>query len=304
MKPLSRREFGLFGWTAAIPAGFPVAGLAIGTYGMKALPTDEALLTIARIGYDGVELALMPGWPADPARLTADGRKNIRESLERYGLVLPALNESLPLTGAPPNRTYNLERLKLAAEMAHGLSPSRPPCIDTILGLKTSDWEKVKGRMVDELHEWARVARSNAITIGIKPHAGHALDTPAKSIWVMRQLRSPHIRLIYDYSHMFVGGFGLEQSLREMLPYTVFISLKDSKGAPEKHEYLLPGDGATDYVSYFRLLRHFGYRGFVSVEVSSMIQRKPGYDPVATARLCYSRLAPLFAKAGLERHRR
>jgi inosose dehydratase len=83
----------------------------------------------------------------------------------------------------------------------------------------------------------------------------------------------------------------------------VFISLKDSRGTPENHEFLLAGDGETDYTFYFGLLKELGYNGFVSIEVSSMIQRKPGYDPVAAARLCYDRLAPLFAKAGVTRRR-
>jgi inosose dehydratase len=243
----------------------------------------------------------MPGWAADPAKLTADGRKELARALADTGLLLPALNESLPLEGTPQSRAYNLERLKLAAEMAHALAPAKLPCLDTMLGLKTADWETAKTRMVDELHEWARIAETNAMTIGVKPHAAQALDTPAKAVWLMHQVASPRIQLIYDYSHMAAGGFKLDESLRELLPYTVFISLKDSRGTPPDHEFLLAGDGATDYLSYFQLLRKLGYRGFVSIEVSSMVWRKPGYDPVAAARLCYQRLAPLLAKAGIER---
>jgi inosose dehydratase len=302
MHPIRRREaFTWLGAAFALRAAPDPASLsfAIGTYGMKPLPTVEALRTIAAIGYDGVELALMPGWPANPANLTAADRKEIAKTLEDTGLALPALNENLPLTATPQSRARNLERLKLAAEMAHQLSPAKPPCLDTILGLKTAEWESSKNRIVDELHDWVRLPESAAFTIGVKPHAAQALDTPAKSIWLMNQLRSP--RLIYDYSHMFVGGFGLEPSLREMLPYTVFISLKDSRGTPENHEFLLAGDGETDYAAYFRLLRKLGYNGFVSVEVSSMIQRKPGYDPIAAARLCYERLAPAFGKGGIQR---
>ena len=188
--------------------------------------------------------------------------------------------------------------------MAHTLSPAKPPCLDTVMGLKTADWDAAKNRMVDELYEWARVAEEVKMTIGVKPHAASAVDTPSKSIWMMKQVNSPHIRLIYDYSHMHVGGFDLEQSLREMLPYTVFISLKDSKGTPDNHEFLLAGDGDTDYLRYFRQLKQLGYKGFVSIEISSMVQRKPGYDPVAAARLCYERLAPLFAEAEIRRSRR
>ena len=77
--------------------------------------------------------------------------------------------------------------------------------------------------------------------------------------------------------------------------------MKDAAGTPAKPEYLLPGDGKTDYLEYFRLLKELRYSGFVGVEVSAMIQRRPEYKPVPTARLCYERLAPLFARAGVER---
>ena len=307
MRPIGRREVLalLAAPLAARPAPAPTGiGFAIGTYGMKPLPTIEAVRIIAAIGYDGVELALMSGWPADPARLTPEQRKEIAKTLADTGLALPALNENLPLTGTLQSRAHNLERLRLAAEMAHTLSPAKPPCLDTVMGLKTADWDAAKNRMVDELHGWARLAEEVKMTIGVKPHAASAVDSSAKSIWLMKQVNSPRIRLIYDYSHMHVGGFDLEQSLREMLPYTDFISIKDSKVTPDSHEFLLAGDGDTDYFRYFSLLKQLGYRGFVSIEVSSMVQRKAGYDPVATARLCYERMAPILARAEIRRVRR
>lgn len=223
--------------------------------------------------------------------------------LEDNGLALPAVLEALPLVGTPENRAYNLERLRLAAALAHELSPSGAPCIDTILGLKSTDWEGAKGRMADELHDWAKAADASDITVGVKMHAGQALDTPAKALWLMQQLATPRLRLIYDYSHLTLQGFGLEPTLGELLPWIAFISVKDARGAAGHPEYLLPGDGNIDYVGYFGALKRLGYRGFVGVEVSSMIHQKPGYDPVATARLCYERLAPAFTKAGLDRPR-
>jgi hypothetical protein len=57
-------------------------------------------------------------------------------------------------------------------------------------------------------------------------------------------------------------------------------------------KFLLPGDGQIDYVEYFKLLNEFGYSGFVSVKVSAQIHRKPEFEPIPTARLCYERLAP------------
>lgn len=303
-------RFGRRGFLAGLPLAPSVLGspgsigFAIGTYGMKPIPTLTAVQEIARIGYDGVALALMPGWPCDPAQLSSGDRRIIGNALDRHGLALPSVNDALPLMGTREKRAYNIERIKLAAGFVHSLRRREATCLDTILGLKTWDWETAKDRMADELHTWARLAEAEDFTIGIKPHAGQAMDTPRKSLWMLSAVNSGRIRLVYDYSHMRVGGFGLEQSLQALLPSTVFISLKDSMGGPHSFEFLLPGDGNTDYVSYFRTLQRLRYAGFVSVEVSSMIQRKAGYDPLRTARTCYSRLAPLFRAAGAVRPRR
>jgi inosose dehydratase len=279
----------------------PVIGLGIGTYGMKSMAIGAALSAIAETGYDGVELALMPGWPTEPKLLSPSDRQDLRKQLGRLGLALPSLLESLPLVGTPEKRAANLERLKQGMALAHELAPSQAPVIETILGGKTADWDNVKDRMVDELKDWAKLAESNKITICFKPHAGQAVHTPERALWLIHAVGSPNFRIVYDYSHFSLEGVPLEASLKECLPYTPFIHVKDSAGTPDKHDYLLPGDGKTDYVAYFKLLKQYGYQGFVVVEISSMVFSKPGYRPLPAVRLCYERLAPAFAKAGVKR---
>ncbi len=276
-------------------------GFAVGTYGMKPLDTVEALTAISKTGYDGISLALMPGWKCDPAVLSDSETKRIATALTDLHLAVAAVNDQLPLIGTPEKRKWNLERIRLAAAFAHSIAPSQAVCLDTMLGLKTADWNTTKSRMADELHDWARVAEAADLTVGIKPHAGQAMDTPEKALWMLKQIGSSKIRLVYDYSHMRVGGFGLDQSLRQLLPHTVLISIKDSVGGPDNFEFLLPGSGDTDYLRYFHLLRDLKYQGFVSVEVSAMVQRKPGYDGITAARTSYQSIAPYFHKAGLAR---
>jgi sugar phosphate isomerase/epimerase len=276
-------------------------GLAFGTYGMKTLTTEDALRTIAEIGYDGVEPALMPGWPTDPAQMSAEQRKTLRRLIEDNGLAVPAMLEVLPLVGTPQSRTTNLERLKRAVALGNELCPAHPPIVETILGGKTAEWDRVKGRMVDELKAWAKVAEDGQITVCFKPHAGDAVQCADRALWLIREVGSPRIRIVYDYAHFYVEGFPLESSLRQLFAYTPLIVVKDSEGTPQKHAFLLPGDGKTDYLAYFRLLKELGYQGFVAVEVSAMIHRKPDYRPVPTAKLCYARLAPLMKQAGLHR---
>ena len=206
-----------------------------------------------------------------------------------------------PLLGSPEKRAANLERLKQAAQLASDLSPSKPPVLDTVLGSETSAWESVKGRMVDELKDWMKVCERAKFVVCFKPHAGHAVHNPERALWLIQEVGSPNLRVVYDYSHFYVEGLPLASTLKQLLPVSPFISVKDSMGTSARYEFLLPGEGKTDYVEYFKLLEELGYRGFVSVEVSAMIFRKPGYEPVPTVRLCYERLAPAFAKAGLRR---
>jgi sugar phosphate isomerase/epimerase len=279
----------------------PTVGLSIGTYGLKDLTTPDALRLIKETGYDGVQLSVMAGWPTDPAKLSADDRRTLRRQIEDSGLAVPSLIDSVSLRGTPDAKAKNLERLKRAVELGNELVPGRPPYFDTILGRKKADWENVKEAMADELRGWVPILEDGNTTLTFKPHAGDAVQSAERVLWLIQAVGSPRIRIVFDYSHFYVEGYPLEESLRKLINYAPLIVVKDSQGTSEKHDYLLPGDGKTDYLAYFKLLRELRYSGFVNVEVSAHVHRKPEYQPVATTKLCYQRLAPLMEKAGLVR---
>ncbi|QEG00326.1 Inosose isomerase [Stieleria maiorica] len=283
---------------SADAAAQPAIGFGFGTYGMKSLKTAEAIRVCAEIGYDGVEFALMDGWPTAPELLSDSERAEIRRQLRDLGLCVPSLLHSLPCLRSDQQHTENLERLKRAVELAHDLAPEKPPVVQSIVAGKTDQWEPSKQRLVDQLSDWAEVGRASQTVVCFKPHAAHAVHTPERAWWVHGQVASPWLKVVYDYSHFSLEGLSLAESLKQLLPITAYVQIKDSRGTPAKHEYLLPGDGDTDYGELLSILKDSGYDGFVNVEVSSHVHRKPGYDPVGTANLCYDRLAPLFESAG------
>ena len=264
--------------------------LGIGNYGMKAFDPLEALRHTARIGYEAVELTMMPGWPTEPTALSKEGRRRLAEAAENHGLMIPSLLEQIPLVVEGRDRATNLDRLRRDAELAHDLSPGSPPVIQTHLGGRSRDWPHLKEVVVERLMEWIEVARETATGICIKVHHRNLMDTVDKAVWVMERTRSPWLRLLYDYSHMEVSGETLERSMDLLLPYTEIISVKDSNRNPEDFQRLLPGDGDIDYVDYFGRLSRFGYRGCIMVEVSGQFHKKPDYDPIGVAERCYSYL--------------
>jgi sugar phosphate isomerase/epimerase len=271
-------------------------GLGFSLYGMKSLPLDDAFRACADAGYDHVELALLPGFPTDPAAFPAEARASAAARLKALGLGLPCLMDNLSL--AAPDPLPALRRIADAAGLARDLVPDRPPILETILGGKPEAWEAQKDTMLGRLRGWAEAAEREKTVIAVKAHVMSAVTTPERLLWLLDRVESPAIQVAYDYSHFEVQGLGLEETLLKLLPRTRFIHVKDSAGDASSVRFLLPGDGRTDYVAYFSLLKRHGYEGPVCVEVSGQIFNRPGYDPVAAARRCFAALSAARAKAG------
>lgn len=300
MPLLTRRE-----WIAAVPlalAAVPSVAkaaripLGFSLYGMKSMKLPEAIRTCAAVGYDGVELALMPGYPTEPKLLTADARAELRKQLRDAKLQLHGLMENLAEPAADAAHRTNLDRLKAAAELGNTLSPDAPPVVETILGGKPADWDKLKDRIAERLHAWAAVGKDAKTVIAIKPHVANALHTIDGAVWLMKQVNSPWVRLGFDFSHLVLQGAKLADAVAALVPLSAFVHVKDAKGTPEKFEFLLPGEQGIDYAEYAKRLAEAKYAGPVVVEVSGQVSNKPGYDPVAAAKASYANLATAFGR--------
>jgi sugar phosphate isomerase/epimerase len=275
-------------------------GFGFSLYGMKSLKVIQALRVCADIGYSSVELACLKDWPCAAESLHKAERATLRAELEGLALDLPCLMENLTLLAPDEQHRANLERLKNVCQLGHDLSPDVTPIVETVLGGKPDQWEAVREQMVVKLREWEKVAASQQTVVAIKAHVLGALHTPQDAKWLVQQIGSPWIRLVYDYSHFQRQHLTLKESLETMLPETAFVHVKDNLTTDGKTEFVLPGDaGDIDYTEYLKQLRDAGYRGALVVEVSGQVSNKPGYDPIAAAKRCYKNLQPAFVKAGL-----
>ncbi|MDB5335961.1 MAG: Xylose isomerase-like barrel [Planctomycetaceae bacterium] len=282
---------------AAEPTG---ANFGFSLYGMRKLPTKEALRVCSEIGYDSVEIVCMPDWPCAPESLSAMARQDLRGQLSHSKLTLASLMENVSPLADDKTHAAILERLKRACELGHDLVPGSTPIIETVLGGQPAMWEQVRDKMVARLQDWVKIAEAEKTIIAVKPHVGGALHTPEGAVWLMDQLKSsPWLRLGYDYSHYELRNIPLKASLESLLPRTSFIHVKDTAGTADKFQFLLPGDGRTNYVDYFQALKSAGYKGSILVEVSGQIHTRADYDPIQAAKRSYTNLAPLLERTGL-----
>ncbi|MBI5757166.1 MAG: sugar phosphate isomerase/epimerase [Planctomycetales bacterium] len=273
--------------------------LGFSLYGMKTLTTGDSLRAVAEIGYDSVELCLLDGYDAAPAKLTAERRRDVRKQLGDLGLKLTAVMENVPL-GDSAMQPAVRERLRVAAELGHELSPDSPPVVETVMG--GGKWDDVRDLYREHLGGWARVGEATKTVIAVKPHRFGAVNLPEQALWLIEQTKSPWIKLNIDPSHFELRDPPVTDAIKQLLPHAALVAVKDVVMKDGKAAFVLPGEGGQfDYAKFLKQLVASGYRGDVNVEVSGMVSSQPTYEPVAAARKSYAHLAAAFKRAEIRR---
>jgi len=277
--------------------------LGYSTWGMPALPIDVTLDHVARLGFEGVELTVVPGYTTELSRLDAAERRRIRVLLDKYGLALPsiAVHRDLLVDDSEQwaaHLAYLRASIDLAVDMA---DRDGPPVINNLVGGKSGEFENRRARLIERLDGVVRYATARGVTVAIEPHVFTVLESPLTTKDIIDAIDSPFLRVQSDISHFDVLGFSIEETVPVLAPLAVHTHVKDQRGRAPDHEFLIPGEGSFDYVRYLRAMREAGYDGFITGEVSVMVQRRPTYDPLAATTLTYDTLSRAFSDAGIGR---
>ena len=277
--------------------------LGYSTWGMPTVPIDTAIHHIAQLGYDGIELTIIPRFTTELSTLDAAERKRIADMLKQHNLALPAIaaHSSLLETDAAAH-ARNMWRLKggvdLAVELAQG---DELPAVNTTPGGKPEQWETLKNFLAERVGELVDYAAERGVTIAMEPHIGAIIDTPAKVLELLESVNSPYLKVNFDISHFDIVGMSTEETVSALAAVSAHTHVKDQRGIAPDFEFLIPGEGTFDYVGYLKAMQAHGYDGFITAEVSFMVQARENYDPLAAATLSYETLSRAFTEAGIER---
>jgi sugar phosphate isomerase/epimerase len=273
-------------------------------WGMPHVPIEESIPKLAAIGYQGVELTVVPGWSTALETLDVGRRKLVRRLLDDYGVALTAVaGHSDILRGEPEQIARNMQRLKDCIDLAAELATAKEPGIMvSLVGGRPEDWETDRNVLVERVRELALYGGERGVIYATELHTGTAMDVPDKLVWLLGQITdAPYLSCNFDVSHTETMGIPLEVAVPIMGSRAVHTHVKDQRGLWPNHEFLTPGEGPCDYVKYLRLMNQAGYKGFINVEVSVMRQRKPDYEPFVHAAFAYRVLDYAFLAADLVR---
>ena len=223
---------------------------------------EANLARVARLGYDGVELAIR-----DPRMVDADG---IVDLARRYGLEIPAIGtgqawgeEGLSFTDPDTRvRRAAVERVKSHVPVA-----SRFGAV-IIVGLLrgivrpgVSD-EQAWSWMADSLRECAELALGSDVRIAVEPinrYETTLVNTAADGLALLERVGMPNLGLLLDTFHMNIEEPDIFESIRLTAPHLFHFHVADSNR-------WYPGAGHLDFPSIVATLREVGYKGHVSVE--------------------------------------
>jgi inosose dehydratase len=268
---------------------------------MKEVGIEQAVPAIAQIGYHGIELAVRQGWPTDLDSLDNAKRKRIVQLLDEHNLVLSAVAGHTSMCERDPDvNEANMKRLRdtiaLAAELTQ---EGTQPIAVSLVGGREGSWDALRDIVAERIYALGEYAAELGVILAVEPHSGTSFDTPEKALWLMHRLDHPAVRLNFDISHFDIIGIGIDDCVPQIAPYSAYTHVKDQRGRYPDHEFLTPGSGPFDFVHYLAAMHQAGYTGYIGMEVSVMVQRKPGYDPFVDAALGYYALLHAFNASGV-----
>jgi sugar phosphate isomerase/epimerase len=278
--------------------------IAYGTYAMPTVPLEEGIPALAKMGYDGVEICIGPKHhQAMPEQISPERRKSLRKLLSDNGMGVPALFMlGHILTDDANQHQQTLEHVRHCAQLARDLGLRNPPVLAIGLGGRSPQWEEKRQRMVDLLHDYAKLAEREQFVLAGEAHCGAAVDRSERIVWLFKTVNHPQIRFHFDIVHLFLAGEKIEEAVKTLLPYTAHTHITDARKHPDrKFDLLLLGQGQLDSVAYMRAMKENGWMDFITLEVSTMVWSKPGYDWAAAAKFCYGTIDNAFRQAGVPR---
>ena len=227
---------------------------------------DANLAKVARLGYDGAELAIR-----DPQAIDLD---EIARLVGKHRLEVPAIGtgqawgeEGFSFTDPDAAvRRAAVERVKSHAPVAARFGAV------IIIGLLRGivrpgvSHEQATAWMADALKECAEAAAKRGVRIAVEPinrYETTLVNSVRDGLAVMERVGADNLGLLLDTFHMNIEEPGMNESIRLAAPRLFHFHVADSNR-------WYPGAGHINFLGLIATLREIGYAGYVSAEAMPM----------------------------------
>jgi sugar phosphate isomerase/epimerase len=253
--------------------------LGFSTNAFKKYTLEQAIDSIARIGYGAVEL-MADLHHAYPTTFDARRRRDTLKRLHDRGLFVSNINAFTHFVDgdtyhptwfeADPDRTqlrvdHTIRCIELAAEFGAAtvsIQPGGPLITSELLMANAYDL------FAENLAKCVETAQRCDVVIAIEPEPGLIIER-ASEYWRFKQRYfrdEPYVGMNCDIGHLFCVGENPASVIRTLHGEIAHLHIEDI-GANRVHQHLTPGRGVIDFVEVFRALHEVDYAGSATVEL-------------------------------------
>lgn len=259
---------------------------AIGVY-EKALPHfsdwTELLDTVARIGYDFLELSIDESDERlDRLYWSGKERQELRKAIEASGVPVRHLclsgHRRFPFAGSDLSvreRAWDIFHRALDFCGETGIRLIQTQGHDVYYEKSTDDtWN----RYMDALEKAAELARESSVMLGLENADMPCVGSIDQAVEIIEKIGNPWLQLYPDIGNVVGHGYDLEAQLRRAISHTIAVHVKDAR--PGEFRRVPFGSGIVPFHEAFKTLGDIRYRGPFVIE---MWNDGPE-DPEITAR--------------------
>ena len=249
---------------------------------------EDAMVFARKTGYDAIEIAPFT-LTKNVAEVSTGERQRIRDAANQAGIAVSGIHWVLvqaegmylnsPEAGVRARTAaYFCDLVRFCADLGgRFIVVGSPKQRNVIEGVSYEQaWEWATGTFRDAI----KLAEDKAVTLCFEPLAPvetNFINTAEEAVRFVRQLDSPHFKIILDVKAMCSMPKPIPQIIRESWPHFAYFHANDAnmKG---------PGFGDVDFKPIAVALKEVGYTGYVSVEVFKF---EEGPEAIATRSLDY-----------------
>lgn len=271
------------------------------TYQFKRFPLEYCFKMAKEYGFDGVEV-----WGGRPHAYVPDmdqaARKDLVAWKKEYGLeismfVPEILSYPYAMASRVPNeRRDAVEYLTKAVDLAAGMGTERIQITVPHPGYgrpKQECWEQ----MIEGLSAISRRAQELGIQVILEAltfHEGGNLLTSADDlVKALAEVNSPSLMSMIDVVPPFIANEPFSDYFDKLGDKVQYVHLCNSDNISEFHSQL--NQGHIPLTDFFRVLKRYGYNGWVSIELLAPYFRDPELYLSESKRI----LDKIFAETGL-----
>jgi hydroxypyruvate isomerase len=238
---------------------------------------DQKLETAARAGMPHVEL--VTEWAA-----WSDAERNAyTRRAQSFGLGIDALLATPDWTKRPVSMVDADHRAAFLADVRKSLEVAtrlETPQVILMSGneLAGVPRERQFANLVEAAKRAAELAAAARVTLILEPlnskvdHKGYFLTSAAEGLRAVKEVDSPHFKLLFDLYHEQVQAGSVLPLAVEAAPHVAVFHVADAPGRSD------PGTGAMKYGEIYKAIAGAKYTGYIAMEY------RPKGDPVESLK--------------------